>query len=58
MTSIEYITNAIHNLEDTLACDGAQLLNIFGKKAGERPFPSNYLPRLDVSLVSDDTLIS
>ena len=44
MTSIEYVTNAIHNLEDTLASDGAQPLKIFGKKVGERPFPSNYRP--------------
>ena len=34
MTSSEYVTNAIQNLEDTLARDGAQPLKIFGKKAG------------------------
>ena len=58
MTSMEYVTNAIHNLEDTLARDGAQPLKIFGKKAGENPFPSNYRLELDVYLVSDDTLMS
>ena len=45
-------------MEDTLACDGAQTLKIFGKKAEERPFPSNYRPELDVSLISGDTLMS
>ena len=44
MTNREYITNALQNLEYTLARDCAQPLNIFGKKAGERPFPSNYCP--------------
>ena len=34
MTSSEYVTNAIQNLEDTLARDGAQPLKIFGKKSG------------------------
>ena len=58
MTSREYVTNVIQNSEDTLDCDGAQRLKIFEKKAGERPFPSNYRPELDVSPVSDDALIS
>ena len=31
---------------------------MFGKKSGEKPFSSNYRPKLDVSLVSDDTLMS
>ena len=44
MTSREYVTNAIQNLEDMLTHDGAQPLKIFGKKAGEKPFPSNYCP--------------
>ena len=57
MTIREYVTN-YQNLEDTLAHDGAQPLKIFVKKAGERSFPSNYLPKLDVSPVSDDTLMS
>ena len=48
MTSREYVTNAIRNLEDTLACDGTQPLKILGKKSGGRPFPSNYRPELDV----------
>ena len=34
ITSREYVTNSIHNLENTLTHDDAQLLNIFGKKAG------------------------
>ena len=42
MTSREYVTNVIQNLEDTLARDSAQPLKIFGTKAGERPFPLNY----------------
>ena len=42
MTSREYVINVIYNLEETLDCDGAQPLNIFVKKAGERPFSSNY----------------
>ena len=58
MTSREYVTNAIQNLEDTLARDGAQPLNIFGNKAGERPFPPNTCPKLDVNSVSDDTSMS
>ena len=48
----------IHNLEDTLSRDGAHPLKIFGNKAGERQFPSNYCPKLDVSPVSDNTLMS
>ena len=34
MTSREYVTNLIQNLEYMLDCDGAQPLKIFGKKAG------------------------
>ena len=44
MMSMDYVTNTIQNLKDTLARDSAQLLKIFGKKAGEMPFPSNYRP--------------
>ena len=58
MMSREYVTNAIQNLEYTLARDGSQPLKIFGKKAVEWPFPSNYRPELDVSPVGDDTLMS
>ena len=58
MTSREYVTNAIQNLEDTLARDNSQPLNIFGKNSVERPFPSNYCTQLDVSAVSDDTFMS
>ena len=58
MASREYVTNTIQNLEDTLARDGAQLLNIFGKKVEEMPFPLNYRPELYASLVSDNTLMS
>ena len=57
MASREYVTNAIQNLEDTLARDGAHLLKIFGKKARERPFPLNYRPKLDISPVSEDMLM-
>ena len=58
MKSREYVTNEIQNLEDTLARDGAEPLNIFGKKAGERLFPSTYHPELEVSPLSGDTLMS
>ena len=58
MTSRECVTNSIQMLKDTLARDGAQLLKIFGKKSGERSFPSNYRPELDVSPVSENTLMS
>ena len=44
MMSREYVTNAIQNLEETLARDVAQPLKIFGKKAREKPFPLNYRP--------------
>ena len=44
MKSGEYVTNSIQNLEDTLARDGAKPLMIFGNKAGERLFPSDYRP--------------
>ena len=42
MSSHEYVTNAIKNLEDELERDKVQPLKVFGKRAGERPFPSNY----------------
>ena len=58
MTSRKYVTNAVKNLEDTLARDGDQPLKIFGKKAGERPFISNYRTKLYLSPVSDNTLMS
>ena len=58
MKSREYVTNEIQNLKGTIARDGSQPLNISGKKAGEKPFPSNYLPELDVSPVSDNMLTS
>ena len=44
MTSGEFVTNGIQNLEDAIARDGAQPLNIFGKKVEERPFPSDCRP--------------
>ena len=58
MMSIEYVTNAIQNLEDMLDHDGVQPLKIFGKLTEEIPFPSNYCTKLDVSLVSGYTLTS
>ena len=45
--------NEIQNLEDTVDREGAQPLKIFGKKAGEIPFPSNYPTESDVSPVSE-----
>ena len=56
MHSKEYVQNAIRNLEEILQNDGAAPLKIFGKRAGERPFPSNYRPELDVSPVLNDVL--
>ena len=58
MTSREYVTNVIQNLEDTLARDSSHPLNIFGKNSGERPFSSNYCTELDVSAVIYDTFMS
>ena len=58
MTSKEYLTNAIKNLEDTLEKDGVSPLKVFGKKSGERPFPSNYRPELDVSPVLNEEMQS
>ena len=58
MTSREYFTNEIHNLEDMLNSDGTQPLKIFGIKPRKIPFPSNYRPKLYLSLVSCDTLMS
>ena len=58
MTSKDYVINAIRNLEDMLEKEGASPLKVFGKKAGERPFPSNYRPELDVSPMLDDQLQS
>ena len=54
MHSKEYVQNAIRNLEETLQKDGAAPLQIFEKRAGERPFPSYYRPELDVSPVSNE----
>ena len=56
MTSKEYVTNAISNVEKLLEDDGANPLKVFGKKAGERPFPANYRPELDVSPVLGEEL--
>ena len=58
MTSIEYVKNVIQNLEYTIDRDSAQPLKIFVNKAGERSFPSNYRPKLDVSPVCDNTSMS
>ena len=56
MHSREYVQNAIRNLEQTLKNDGAAPLKVFGKRAGERPFPANYRPELDVSPLLKDEL--
>ena len=39
MSSHEYLSSAIENLEAELAKEKAQPLRKYGKKAGERPFP-------------------
>lgn len=58
MHSREYVSNAIDNLEESLRRDGVSPLKVFGKKAGERPFPANYRPELDVSPLLGEELHS
>ena len=47
--SYEYVKNSIENLEETLEKEGSNPLRTFGKKAGERPYPVDYLPEVDTS---------
>ena len=50
MSSKDYITSAVANVEKTLAADGEpDRLTRYGKKHGSRPFPKDYRPECDVS---------
>ena len=56
MSSYEYLENAIRNVEEDLTKSGRPPLRVYGKKAGERPFPASYRPELDCTpeLLGDD----
>lgn len=54
MSSHEYLTNAIANLEEQLVQDKASPLKTYGNRSGERPFPITYRPEIDVSPELDD----
>lgn len=55
MSSREYLSNAIRNLEQQLEKDKAPPLRTYGKRSGERPFPASYRPEIDTSpLLGDD----
>ena len=56
MTSHEYLSSAIKNLEEELQKENAHPLRKYGKKAGERPFPQNYRPEVDSSPELGDEL--
>ena len=58
MTSEDYVTNAIKNLEETLEKFGVATLEIFGKKGVGRPFPIIYRPETDVSQLLNNELNS
>ena len=56
MSSREYLTNAIKNLDKQLEQDKAPPLRTYGKKSGERPFPVSYRPEIDTSPALGDEL--
>ena len=56
MSSQEYLRNVIKNLEEELDKEGKPPLRTYGKKAGDRPFPLNYRPEIDVSPELGETL--
>ncbi len=56
MSSYEYLTNAIANLETQLEKDKAPPLRTYGKRNGERPFPASYRPEIDTSPELGDEL--
>jgi hypothetical protein len=49
MSSHEYLTNAIKNLETQLEKEGVPPLKTYGKRNGDRPFPASYRPEIDTS---------
>jgi hypothetical protein len=49
MSSHEYLKNSIENLEKDLQNGNLPPLSKFGKRSGERPFPKEYRPEMDVS---------
>ena len=49
MCSQEYLRNAIKNLENQLEKEKLPPLRTYGKRSGERPFPCNYRPEVNVS---------
>ena len=53
MSGNDYVTNAVKNLEETLANENERL-----RAGGEkRPFPEKYKPELDVSELLDDRMV-
>ncbi len=56
MSSWEYLTNAIKNLEKQLEDEKAPPLHTYGKKSGERPYPLSYRPEIDITLLLGDEL--
>jgi hypothetical protein len=56
MSSCEYITSAINNLDTELEKEKSAPLCTYGKRAGERPFPQNYRPEIDTSPELNDEL--
>ena len=56
MSSHEYLTSAIANLDEQLEKDNAPPLRKYGKRNGERPFPATYRPEVDTSPELGDEL--
>jgi hypothetical protein len=56
MSSHEYLTSAIHNLDTELEKEKSAPLRTYGKRAGERQFPQNYRPEIDTSPELNDEL--
>ena len=53
-TSKECFHAAIENVGKMLEIDGTQPLKLFGTKAGKRPYPAPYRPKIDVTKVLGD----
>ena len=56
MSSQDYVGNAIITLEEALEKENCIPLRSYGKKSGERPFPVNYKPEIDISPELGDEL--
>ena len=56
MSSYEYLSNAIKDLEEQLEKDGSSPLKTYGKRSGERPFPVDYRPEIDITPELGDEL--